>query len=168
VEGASFSAAPVLDPGTYRDTLRAADEEFYRFPVRYGQSGRLSATLQPDAAADREIGPTLAQVIAFAPDREGMLLATDPRRDVSSAVTYDGSRAVTITAAIPQVRFRNRGSGDRYAESARLGATTTWQSSCPGPHASPFPSRSRSRCTASRTVGHGSPARSADRAGPAL
>jgi len=81
----------------------------------------VSATLQPDAAADREIGPTLAQVIAFAPDREGMLLATDPRRDVSSAVTYDGSRSVTIKAAIPQVRFRNRDSGDRYAESARLG-----------------------------------------------
>jgi len=28
---------------------------------------------------------------------------------------------VTIKAAIPQVRFRNRDSGDRYAESARLG-----------------------------------------------
>lgn len=103
----SFSGAPTLEAGvTYSDTVLTGEALFYRVPVEWGQQGVCEATFeQSGAVANGLRGPDLAVRVDTYGVNRGALRSVD--RQMSSG-NYNGTQAVTLSNATPEVAYRNR------------------------------------------------------------
>ncbi|WP_293784823.1 VWA domain-containing protein [uncultured Aeromicrobium sp.] len=103
----SFSGAPTLEPGvTYADTILTGEALFYRVPVDWGQQGVCEATFeQSGAVASGLRGPSLSVSVDAYGSNRGAFGSVDTS---ASSGDYDGTQAVTVRTATPEVAYRNR------------------------------------------------------------
>ncbi|MCR6032575.1 VWA domain-containing protein [Nocardioides sp. zg-579] len=104
VGGGGFSDAPVLEDGTYRETLLPGEQVFYRVPVDWGQSATVTVDLPAPGEVVRLSSTSYINVQAdlFTPDR---LRFTNLK---SIASLSDSTMSSQATRVIPEVRYRNR------------------------------------------------------------
>lgn len=113
--GGSFTDAPTIESGTYKDTIRPGETLFYRVPLDWGQ------LLAYRADFPTLSGPDARVVASATPDVE--VQAASPLRTKAAATsvrhsttfydgsdTYDGS-ATSLWFATPEVRYNNRAIG---------------------------------------------------------
>lgn len=99
--GTSFSGAEALEPGSYTDSLATGETVFYKVRLQPGQRLRTSL-YAPAPKSGWSMGVTdvvTAQLDLYAPSRLKLTRQT---------AQLQGDRKVTVTAATPQVRVRNR------------------------------------------------------------
>jgi Ca-activated chloride channel family protein len=118
VGGPNFSSAPPTVPGTYEDTLLIGEALFYRVPdVEWGQRVVCDVTAEPtDAAADAfklSGGTTPISTSVYGPLKGETLIGTE-----DTLGRYPGDKAVSFSAASPEVRYRNRESTQRPMNAA--------------------------------------------------
>jgi Ca-activated chloride channel family protein len=114
VGGASFSQAPVLEPGRYEDTLLAEETVYYAVRLGPGQSATLEATIDttPSTAGPddlSQIGGSQAFADVWSPLRQ-------PFND-NRGFGEDAGGAVTLRAQTPEVLPREQAAevGTQYA-----------------------------------------------------
>jgi Ca-activated chloride channel homolog len=99
--GTSFSNSTQIRPGTWTDSIATGETVFYRVRLETGQRVRVTATT-PAPRSSWRLGPADAltsRLVLFSPARSTLTVRQAP---------LQGKGAVTITAASPQVRVRNR------------------------------------------------------------
>ncbi|MFD1859875.1 vWA domain-containing protein [Aeromicrobium camelliae] len=103
----SFSGAPELEPAvTYSDTILTGEALFYRMPVEWGQQGVCEATFdQSGTVAGALKGPDLLVRVDTYGSNRGAFSPVDIE---AASAYYDGTQAVTLTNATPEVAYRNR------------------------------------------------------------
>lgn len=117
VGGGGFGDAPVLDPGTYEETILPGEQIFYRVRLDFGQRAAFTADIARTGAKP-EFGATdhnLFTVDAWTPalfrfTRAGG--APDNRANLSAS-----QPAMSLTEYVPEVRYRNKqsiGNGYHY------------------------------------------------------
>ena len=111
VGAGSFSTAPILEPGTYRDTV--LPEEYLYYGVRVAPGQRLRVTLQAGLTGREmaDLGLVAVQVNLHAPDRE-LLYNTSGRASTPGA---DEERVDVVTTAA------------RTSEEARTSISEAWE-----------------------------------------
>ena len=111
VGAGSFTTAPILEPGSYRDTV--LPEEYLYYGVRVAAGQRLHVTLQAGltAAEFTDLGVGFVQVNLHGPDRAQLFDATGPDGTGGS----DSAPADTIS---PEARS---------LEQARTSVSSGWQ-----------------------------------------
>jgi len=109
--GGGFAQAATVGPGTWTDSIQPGEVLFYRVRADWGQTPRVSFTIQPDAHAEEVIGSygVYADVQAFGPNRVAL--------HKGDLVTIVPSRASTLTSSLLEVRYRNRESGLGWGDS---------------------------------------------------
>ncbi len=118
IGGPNFSSAPPTAPGTYSDTLLIGEVLYYRVPdVEWGQRVVCDVTVEPtDAAADAfklSGGTTPISTSVFSPLKRDTLIGGP-----STLGRYPGDKAVSFSAASPEVRYRNREATSKVADTA--------------------------------------------------
>lgn len=115
----SFSAAPVLQPGVYRDSILVGETLIYAVEltwgeqlvcdVRYGRNSAVDEALgfSSPPVSVRLFGPTRGEIIDFSQQQ---------------STFYEGSRPVTEHAASVPVRYNNR-EGELFQQSASIAGT---------------------------------------------
>ncbi|NUS74504.1 MAG: VWA domain-containing protein [Corynebacteriales bacterium] len=115
VGSGSYGDAPVLEDGTYTDTLRPGEEVFYRVPVDYGQ--RLASSLKlPRLTEENEAklgSGTSVKYEIISPDRREV---SQSGADTSA---YFGGDPQTLSNSTVPVQYNNRESDE-----TKLAATT--------------------------------------------
>ena len=104
----SFTSAPVLEPGTYRDSILVGETLFYGAELDWGQQLVCDAEFGRSASVNQALGsrnPT-AIVQSYGPLRNGFF---DPSQLETDRQLFNASRPVTVHFATPPVRYRNRG-----------------------------------------------------------
>lgn len=108
IGGVSFSDAPTLEPGRYRDTIRPGEQLFYRLPVGWGQAARMTFTLRPDARASALSGAGDAmRAVLYNPVRQ----VSADGASVGDLELYDGTERAQVTRWVAPVHVRNVESG---------------------------------------------------------
>ena len=110
IGGASFESAPELTPGTtYSDTLRPQEQLIYKVKVGFGQSPRMTARIESDAVATRQLSRlgVSVQSVTFSPLGRELDVTSNSATGVRYHGRYSGKRPVTLTQAHPPVHFRN-------------------------------------------------------------
>jgi Ca-activated chloride channel family protein len=123
VGGVTFTDAPALKPGRYRDSLRPGEQLIYRIPSSWGQRPRIRATLETDVQGAKELSlpGILAEVTMIAPTLHSL-----GRTGANGGNFWDGDRPVTLTGEGYELRARNiegtsssirsvSAAGDQYA-----------------------------------------------------
>ncbi len=123
VGGVTFTDAPALKPGRYRDTLRPGEQLIYRVSSGWGQRPRIRATLETDVQGAKELSMPgiLAEVTMIAPTLHSL-----GRTGPNGGNFWDGERPVTLTGEGYELRARNiessaasiksiSAAGDQYA-----------------------------------------------------
>ena len=144
VGGPNFSSAPPTVPGTYEDTLLIGEALFYRVPdVDWGQRVVCEVTAEPtDAAADAfklSGGTTPISTSVYGPLKGETVIGSE-----DTLGRYPGDKAVTFSAASPEVRYRNRESTQRPM-TRHSTATTTARSTHSSRRTRRSPAWARSR-----------------------
>ena len=117
----SFTAAPILDPGTYTDAILAGETLFYGVELDWGQQLTCEVEFGRSAAVNQAFGhrnPTAA-VGVHGPLHDEFFDSTQIEHDNA---LFNASRAVRVWASAPPVRYRNR-DGDPEVWSASLPGT---------------------------------------------
>jgi Ca-activated chloride channel family protein len=99
--GTSFSNSTQLTPGTWTDSIATGETVFYRVRLETGQRVRVTATT-PAPKSSWRLGAADAltsRLVLSSPARSTLTVRQAP---------LQGKGAVTLTAASPQVRVRNR------------------------------------------------------------
>ncbi len=103
----SFTSAPVLEPGTYRDSILVGETLFYGVELDWGQQLVCDVRFGRSGPVNQALGtrnPT-AIVQSYGPLRDGFF---DPSQLETDRQLFNASRAVTVHFATPPVRYRNR------------------------------------------------------------
>ncbi|MGN6574297.1 MAG: vWA domain-containing protein [Nocardioides sp.] len=103
----SFTSAPVLEPGTYRDSILVAETLFYGVELDWGQQLVCDVRFGRSAPVHQALGtrnPT-AIVQSYGPLRNGFF---DPSQLENDRQLFNASRPVTVHFATPPVRYQNR------------------------------------------------------------
>jgi len=104
VGGATFSDAPTLKTGRYRDSLRPGEQLIYKIPVGWGQRPRLRATLESDVQATKELSiPGItAELTMISPTLHSL-----GRTGSQGGGLWDGEEPMTMTGEGIELRARN-------------------------------------------------------------
>ncbi len=107
VGGSTFSDAPLLEPGTWSDTLQSGEMLFYRVSADWGEAPRITVRMPADPALEQQIDVpgTPVTTFAYAPDQTPISLTGS---DQGYTGNYLGNDEVVMGAALPPVRYRNR------------------------------------------------------------
>jgi Ca-activated chloride channel family protein len=103
----SFSSAPLLEPGTYRDSILVGETLFYGAELDWGQQLVCDVRFGRSAPVHQALGtrnPT-AIVQSYGPMRNGFF---DPSQLETDRQLFNASRPVTVHFASPPVRYQNR------------------------------------------------------------
>jgi hypothetical protein len=111
VGAGSFTTAPILEPGRYRDTV--LPEEYLYYGVRVEAGQRLHVTLEPGMTTGElsDLGVAFVQVNLHGPDRSQLFEATGPDGSAGS----DSAPADTVSPVA------------RSLEQARTSVSSGWQ-----------------------------------------
>ena len=109
--GTSFSNATEVNPGTYTDSMATGETVFYKVRLQPGQRVRATATTPAPKTSWHLASAELvtSRVMLYSPSRTLL---------TSQEANLQGDGSVTVSAASPQVRVRNR-----EAPSVRAGGT---------------------------------------------
>ena len=108
VGGGSFSNSPVIETGTYSDTILPGEELFYRVRLEWGQSAAFTVDV-PRPGQELNYGSfdaTLFQVRAYNPARADWYYSEAKRRNRDNITA--GQQAMTLGETVPQIRYQNR------------------------------------------------------------
>ncbi len=97
VGSGSFNAAPILEPGRYRDTLLPEEYLYYAVRVKPGQSLHVVATSELDTDAWSDLNVAFVATNVAAPDRKQITSDIDGEQGFTSAA--DDPADFTIPAA---------------------------------------------------------------------
>jgi len=85
VGSGSFNAAPILQPGRYRDTVLPEEYLYYAVEVKPGQSLHVTANSELDTDAWSDLNVAFVKVNVAAPDRFELSSAIDGEQSFTSA-----------------------------------------------------------------------------------
>ncbi len=117
----SFTSAPVLEPGTYRDSILVGETLFYGAELDWGQQLVCDVQFGRSAPVNQALGsrnPT-AIVQSYGPLRDAFF---DPSQIETDRQLFNASRPVTVHFATPPVRYQNR-EGELGVQPAALPGT---------------------------------------------
>lgn len=100
VGGSGFSNAPAIGPGSWSDTIAFGDTALYRVPLDHGQTLKVTASL-PGEKGKLPLVPADGYIVRL------KLLTPAHAQLVEVSEPHNGSPAVHVSAASPQVRVRN-------------------------------------------------------------
>lgn len=102
--GVTFSDAPALEPGRYRDSLRPGEQLIYKLPSGWGRRPRFRATLETDAQGAKELSSPgiVAEVTMVSPTLHSL-----GRTGANGGDFWKGERPVTLTGEGIELRARN-------------------------------------------------------------
>jgi Ca-activated chloride channel family protein len=103
----SFTSAPVLQPGTYRDSILVGETLFYGVELDWGQQLVCGVEFGRSPSVHRALGsrnPT-AIVQSYGPLHNGFF---DPSQLETDRGLFNASRPVAVHLATPPVRYQNR------------------------------------------------------------
>lgn len=95
VGGGSFVAAPLLEPGEYRDTILAGENLFYAIDVEAGQSIRVQAELAEDPPENS--GLSTFSPVFYTPLREVQRLDLETPEDAEQTVSPGSGGRIDVT-----------------------------------------------------------------------
>lgn len=114
----SFSGAPLLEPGTYTDSILGAETLFYSANVDWGQQLACEATIGANPRAKVYGNPSVSvQAYGF---QRGRIAQPS---DATDQDFYNGKKNVTVKATTPPVRYLNRESYQDSVSSASMSGT---------------------------------------------
>lgn len=110
--GSTLSDAPIVEDGSYRDTIQPGEQLVYRVRADWGQTPRFTATLGADNRAASILGNGWVNIQATwaSPARHLFDARSGTDSDATGSTNYHGDRPASVTAAAPQIRYLNRGS----------------------------------------------------------
>jgi Ca-activated chloride channel homolog len=85
VGSGSFNAAPLLEPGRYRDTVLPEEYLYYAVDVKAGQALHVTASSELDTGAWSDLNVAFVKVNVAAPDRFELSSAIDGEQSFTSA-----------------------------------------------------------------------------------
>ena len=117
----SFTAAPVLEPGRYRDSILVGETLFYAVQLDWGQQLVCDVQFAPSPAVSKALGFTTptAAVRVYGPTRERL---ADLSFNAVDNAFYEEGRTAQVHVATPPVRYLNR-EASLYAIAASLPGT---------------------------------------------
>lgn len=117
----AFAAAPVLEPGVYRDSILEGEALYYGVELDWGQQLVCDIGFRTTPATDAALSTSSINGKIRMHGALRDLFYNNDFGDTDSG-TYDGSEPVTVHAATPPVRYSNR-NGDSAVEGAFLPGT---------------------------------------------
>lgn len=117
----SFTGAPILEPGTYADSVLVSESLYYGVELDWGQQLTCEVEFRRSPAVNRALenrNPT-AEVSVHGPLHDEFFDGSQVEHDNA---LFNASRPVRVWASAPPVRYRNR-SGDPGVWSAGIPGT---------------------------------------------
>ena len=106
----SFSGAPTLTTGSYRDSVQIGEQVFYRVRLAFGQRAAFTVEVPRNGSGFRAVQTYNVSVDTYGPDRSQVSSAGG---DLSTTATvYEGTDPETIGQFTAPVRYLNRDDPD--------------------------------------------------------